>query len=302
MKEDIREYARIGLVHHLLHPGCAGDADEHARTLAAFVRRDDIETFDCCLPYGHDRRRRLIPVVRDCGKTDVAYALFLFPSRKISLGSLSPAEQGLARLAVSDQIELAAAIGAAGFVFSSGADVPEARPAAREAFADFCRWFCGELKAPGITALLEPFDTDVDKKCLYGPTERCVELIESLRPEVDNLKIELDMAHLPLMGETFDHAVRTAAPHLGRVHLGNCVLADPSHPLYGDKHPPLGLPGGEHDVPELTAFLRLLLEAGYLKRGRRRSLVLEISPFPGKSVDETVADNLARLARAWAAV
>ena len=301
MNDSIREVARVGLVHHLLYGEAMGDADAHARTLAEFVRRGDIDTFDCCLPFGDERRRRLVPIVRDCGKEDIAYANFMFPGRKISFGSTSAAEQGAARILMEDQIALAEAIGATGFVFASGADVPHDRPAAKEAFADFCRWFCRRLKPAGIVALLEPFDRDIDKKYLYGPTAQCVELIESLAGETDNLKIELDMAHLPLMGETFADALRAAGPHLGRIHLGNCVLRDPGHPRYGDTHPPLGFDAGEHDVGELAEFLRLLVEVGYLGRGGRRSLVLEITPFPDRTADDTVADNLARLDRAWAA-
>lgn len=299
MKEDIRDYARIGLVHHLLYPKCTEDPDDHVRTLEEFVRRDDIETLDCCIPFGEDRRRRAIAAVKSSGK-EVVYAMHLFPSRKISFGSTSPAEQGAIHLVVGDQVDMAAAVGATGYVFASGADVPEGeRPAAREAFADFCRWFCAKLKPHGITALLEPFDRTIDKKFLYGPTTECAQLVRSLEPEVDNLGIELDVAHLPLMGESFEGAIKTTAPYLRRVHLGNCVLKDKSHPLYGDQHPPMGIEGGEIDVPELAEILSLLLGAGYLNKDARGALVLEMQPFPGSTPDETVADSFARLGKAW---
>jgi sugar phosphate isomerase/epimerase len=209
----------------------------------------------------------------------------------------------LTRLVVEDQIRTAAAIGATGFVFASGADVPpDERPAARKAFANFCRWFCGALKPHGITALLEPFDRTIDKKFLYGPTAECVELIESLGPEVDNIGIELDIAHLPLMGESPAQGFRTTAPYLKRVHLGNCVLKDTSSSWYGDKHPPVGLPGGEIDTPQLEEVLRLCLDLGYLNRENRGALVFEMQPFPGKTPDQTVQDSLDRLYQAWARV
>ena len=300
MDNDIRDYAKLGLVHHLLYAESLADPDEHTRTLEQFAGRDDIETFDCCLPYGNARRRRLVDAIRTCGKTDIAYATHLFPLRKISLGSTDPGEQGLIRLVLADQVEAAAAIGAAGMVFGSGADVTEReRPAARATFARLLRWLCGRLKPHGITAMLEPFDRRVDKKFLYGPSSECVELVESLQPELDNLGLELDAAHVPLMGETFEHAIRTCAPHLKRVHLGNCIYGDPAHPLYGDKHPPIGIEGGEIDVPELAPILRLLLEVGYLNVEKRGALVLEIRPFPDRTADETVRDNMERLRQAW---
>ena len=303
MQEEIRDYARMGFVHHMLYPECMDDAEAHMRTLEAFVQRDDMETFDCCLPYGEARRERLIPVVRDSGKEHIAFATHLFPLRKIGLSSRAPHEQAQIRMIVKDMIECAAAVGATGMIFASGGPAPgDAIPADYEAFADFCHWLCTELRPHGITALLEPFDTTIDKKFLYGPTAECMALIESLTPKIDNFGIELDLAHVPLMFETFEDAIRTVAPALRRVHLGNCVLKDASHPRYGDTHPPIGYEGGEIDVPEVAEILRCLLGVGFLSKESRGDLLIEMTPWPGRTVDETIADTTDRLARAWAMV
>jgi len=301
MKENIKEYATIGLVHHLLYPKCTIDQDYHVSTLEEFIKRTDIETLDCCVPYGDERRERLIKQLKNCGK-EIGYALHLFPSRKISLSSLDPQEQAITRLVIKDQIQMAAAVGATGFVFVSGADVPDNRPKARECFKDFCRWFCAELKPYGITALLELFDREIDKKYLYGPIDECVELMDELSKEVDNIGIELDVAHLPLMGEDFTYAIKATGKYIKRVHLGNCVLKDKSHPLYGDMHPPMGFEGGEIDVPELVTILKALLEVGYLSKNKRNPLILEMTPFPGKTVEYTIAESFRRLDEAWALV
>jgi sugar phosphate isomerase/epimerase len=300
MKEPITRYARVGLVHHLLYPDCGETPEEHTRTLLALAERTDIETFDCCLPYDEEGRSRLGPALRRCGKVDVTFATHFFPLRKLSFCTAMKTEQAQIRMIVRDMVEQAAAIGATGFIFASGGPSPEvAVPANHAAFADFCRWLCGELKRRGITALLEPFDSAVDKRFLYGPTAACVALVESLRPEVDNLGIELDLAHVPLMGESYEQAIRTVAPHLQRVHLGNCVMRDATNARYGDTHPPIGLPGGEIDVPELTEILRLLLAAGFLATNRRGNMVLEMTPWPGRSIEETIADAFRRLHAAW---
>jgi sugar phosphate isomerase/epimerase len=297
MTPGIRDYARIGLVHHLLYPACTTDADFHERTLAEFAERDDIETFDCCLPFGDERRQRLISRIRACGKVHLGYAAHLFPFRNLSLASTSDSDQGLAKLILTDQIRQAAAIGATGFVFATGGPTPErATEANREACAKMCRWLCAQLNEHGIAALLEPFDMTVDKCFLYGPSRVCADFVAA---GTDNFGIELDLAHVPLMGETFAQAIRNTAPHLRRVHLGNCVYKDHSHPRYGDTHPPIGLPGGEIDTPQLAEILALLLEVGFLNREGRGDLVFEMTPWPGKSVDETVADTFARLDQAW---
>lgn len=302
MNEPIADYARIGLVHHLLYPACADDERGHAQTLKALANRPDIETFDCCLPLNRDLESDLVRAIRACGKADIVYATHFFPLRRMGLTCPLASEQGIIRLVLREMVRQAAAIGATGMIFASGGPAPEhAGPEHHAAFRELCRWLCGELKPHGITALLEPFDTDVDKCFLYGPTRQCVELVRSLQPEVDNFGIELDMAHLPLMGEEFRPAIEAAAPVLRRVHLGNCVKRDPSHPLHGDKHPPMGLPGGEIDVPELTVILRTLRDVGFLDRGQRGSLVLEMTPWPGRSVEDTIRDAMARLDAAWRA-
>lgn len=303
MLNSIREYARIGLVHHMLYPECGQDPAGHAATLTHLAARTDIDTLDCCMPYDPAARAKLIPALKECGKTDITFAAHFFPLRKLSFCSPVITEQEQARMVVRDMVECAASVGATGFIFASGGPPPaEAGPEHYEAFAAFCRWLCGTLKPHSITALLEPFDTTIDKCFLYGPTADCVKLIESLEPEVDNLGIELDVAHLPLMNESFSEAIRNVAPYLKRVHLGNCVLRDKTHPRYGDTHPPIGLPGGEIDVPETAQFLKALLDAGFLSRENPGNLVVETTPWPGMSVEETILDSFRRLDAAWTMV
>jgi sugar phosphate isomerase/epimerase len=303
VKESINTYARIGLVHHMLYPESNSNPEAHFKTLMDFIKRNDIETFDCCLPYDKDKRKLLAEAIRNCGKTDIVFAIHFFPFKKFHLASPAYLEQSQVRLIIEDMIQQAIMIGATGFIFGSGG--PSAEEATAEhyrSFGSFCKWLCGQLKPHGITAMLEPFDTAIDKKFLYGSTEKCIELIHSLRPEVDNLAIELDLAHVPLMGESFSHAIKTIAPHLKRVHLGNCVLKDKNHPRYGDTHPPIGFDGGEIDIPELIEILRCFLDIGFLNKNKRGSLLIEMTPWPGRTVDQTVTDTLNRLQQAWAAI
>jgi sugar phosphate isomerase/epimerase len=303
MTQELHRFARIGLVHHMLYPRCIDDPDDHVTTLEALLRRPDIETIDCCLPYGRERQERLIRAVRASGKEHVAFAIHFFPFKKLSFASTSYAERAQARLIISDFIAQAAAIGATGFVFGSGGPpFHEASAAQFEYFYDFCRWLCEQLAPHGIDALLEPFDFDFDKKFLYGPLDRNLELVQRVRGEFPNIGIELDVAHLPLMKEGFASAIQRSAPFLKRVHLGNCVRKNPADPFYGDRHPPMGYPGGEIDEPELRVILGALRAAGFLNPTARGDLIVEMNPFPGRSADESVADNLARVHRAWADV
>ena len=304
MNESIRKFARLGLSHFLLYPKCMEDSDDHVRTLQALVKRTDIETFDCFIPYGRDRQDRLIRAIRQSGKTDIGFFIHHFPYRKLLMSSPSPLEQHQVRLIIKEMVGQCVAIGAETLTFGSGPPSPDAASDDHyRSFADFCRWLCTELAPLGITALIEPIDTTVDKRFLYGSTESCVQLIESLKPDVDNFGVLLDLSHLPLMGESCPHAVDTVAPYLKRVHLGNCVLKDKNHPRYGDRHPPIGVDGGEIDIPELTTFLRCLLEARFLNAENPGSMLFEIAPWPlERDIEELIADSFDRLNQAWAAV
>ena len=299
MKEDIREYAKLGLVHHMLYPECGSDPEIHVKTLLEFLERTDIETFDCCLPSGDQYRQQLIPEIKNCGKT-VSFAIHYYPLRSLPLAAKTPDNHARTWMILSDMIEQAAAIGAEGFIF--GAGTPSYYDAGQDDFAAFdrfCDKLCTKLKPHGITAMLEPFDMDIDKRFLYGPISDCIELAQRITAKHDNFGFELDMAHLPLMREDFSSAIARTAPYLKRIHLGNCVLKDKSHLRWGDTHPPVGFPGGEIDVPELMIILRGLLQCGFLNQTNRGNLLMEMTTFPGQSVDFTVADNFVRLEKAW---
>ena len=303
MNNSIKEYARLGLVHHMLYARCLNDPEYHEKTLVEMAARTDIETFDCCLPYGAERQERLAQAIRASGKEHVVFATHLFPLRKLSFCSTSYSEQAQARMVIADMVRQSASIGATGFIFASGGPpAAEATAANKEAFYDFCCWLCGELAPHGIDALLEPFDFDFDKQFAFGPLDENLELARRVAAQHPNFGIELDVAHLPLMREDMLSSIRRSAPWLRRVHLGNCVMRDRGDPFYGDKHPPIGYPGGEIDTAQLVDVLGELLNVGFLDRDNRGDLVVELNPFPAMSEDASVADNFRRVNEAWAQV
>ncbi len=71
------------------------------------------------------------------------------------------------------------------------------------------------------------------------------------------------------------------------------------HLLYGDTHPPIGFPGGEVGAPEITDILRCLLDVGYLNTSDRGDLLLEMTVWPGRTVEQTVDDAFELLTQAW---
>ena len=297
MKENIRNYAELGLVHHLLYNARVDDPAGHAETLRKFIRRTDIDTLDCCLPLTGDQSE-LAEAVRTCGKS-ISFAIHFYPLRTDPLAAKTSQEKARRDAVLLPMIDQARSIGAKGFIFGAGTpSCLNARPEDFAAFDDFLDFLCPKLAEFGADALLEPFDFDIDKCFLYGPVDSCVELAERTLKRHRNFGFELDMAHLPLMHEDFVSSIRRLAPYLKRVHLGNCV-EKPGCERYGDTHPPMEFPNGSIGEAELVTILKTLLEVGFLTPGGKSGLVLEMTPYPDLSPEETVERSFALLDRAW---
>ena len=300
MKGDIREFARVGLVHHLLYPKCTGDPEYYEETLKAFVAREDIETFDCALPFDEARRARLCEAIRASDKTDTAFALAMFPLRTISLATPDPVEQGVARMALADAARVAERMGSSGVVFASGGPPPEqAGPEHFEAFREMVRWFAGECARHGLRAWLEPFDTAIDKRVPVWADDavRRVDRVAAARGDEPGDRARHGAFAADGRGFRRGGAERGAVPRAGASGQlraeGSRVAAlwrQASARRVARRRVRCG---GVGDVSAGAAGGR------FPERGASRSTLLEISPWPGRSVEETVEDNWRRVDEAW---
>lgn len=227
MKENIREYARIGITYHLLYPDCVHNSELHMATLPRVLDRDDIEVVDLCVPYGKDYRRRAIDLINKSNKT-IIYNGYLLPLATFPFGTLSLTEREQVLILSKEQIDVAYEVGAKYFLVGTGPEIDPSRR--KEAFrgleislSEICEYMA---KKGNMGLLIELFDRDFAKKFLIGPSEEAVKFIGGLRKKGLPLSIELDVAHIPLMGETFKHAFFTCREFLKHVHVGNCVISD----------------------------------------------------------------------------
>ncbi|MCW4020929.1 MAG: sugar phosphate isomerase/epimerase, partial [Candidatus Bathyarchaeota archaeon] len=121
----------------------------------------------------------------------------------------------------------------------------------------------------------------------------------------DNVGLTVDLSHLPLLYETPQQAFTAAKPYLEHVHIGNCVVKDASHPLYGDQHPRFGVSGGENSVEELAEFLRVLKDVGYFNKKTATRLPVvsfEVKPAAGESSEVLIANSKRVLMEAWSKI
>ena len=204
---------------------------------------------------------------------------------------------------VSKHIDRAKRAGARKMVVASGVDPGlELRAEETKRYIDTMISLC-RYAGPSLCLMIEPFDRSIGKNLLIGPTVEAVAVVEAvLEAGCDNIGLLIDMGHIPLMGETFSHAVSTAGRHIRHVHLGSCVMRNPEDPLYGDMHPPWGYEGGENDVAETIQFLRCLQDIGYFESAEPATLTLEMRPYPGISEIDSAAIFISKLEQAWEAL
>ena len=157
-----------------------------------------------------------------------------------------------------------------------------------------------------LTISLETFDRAIEKKSLLGPTRDAVDVARRVRETHPNFGLTIDLSHLPLLGESPEESLTLAQDYLIHTHVGNCLMRDPQHPAYGDKHPRFGAPGTENDVSDLVSFLQTLQRIGYFENTAlptsRPLVTFEVRPMEGERQDVLLANCRRVWQQAWAQV
>jgi sugar phosphate isomerase/epimerase len=154
--------------------------------------------------------------------------------------------------------------------------------------------------AKGPAVLLESFDRQpYAKNRLIGATQDAVQVARAVASYYPRFGLLLDLSHLPLLSESPPDAVAKAADYLKHVHIGNCVTRYPDHPAYGDEHPPFGIEEGENGPEQLAAFLRALLDVGYLREGSPNAVSFDVKPLKQEDVGKVLDSCKKTFEAAW---
>ena len=149
---------------------------------------------------------------------------------------------------------------------------------------------------------MEVFDYDVDKKSLIGPAPLAARFAAEVRANHPHFGLMVDLSHIPLLHETNEESILPVKEFITHAHIGNCVMKDSSMNAYGDVHPRFGFSNGENDVDEVVAFLRVLLQIGYLNEKDPPILSFEVKPFGDEDPELVIANAKRTLNLAWAKV
>jgi len=301
MKEAFSNYAKLGLIHFMAYPDVM-KGQGLVESLESIAADADLEVIEITSFADETARARAQQILAASAITVAFGAQPIILGGKLDLGALSDAERTRAVKRLKDAIDEAIAFRAVGFAVMSGPDPgPERREPAMQALEQsLCELSAHADAKGGPPVLLETFDrVPFGKNCLVGPTDEAVALARRVRRKHARFGLMVDLSHLPLLGESPEACLGVAKDVLAHVHVGNCVIRDPKHPAYGDNHPRFGCEGGENGVPELAAFLRALLDVGYLDPKRRPIVSFEVKPMAGESSGAVIANAKRTLAEAW---
>lgn len=302
MREPIRDYAKIGIVHSMAYPEVARGDRSLVETLKEVVEDGYFSAVELGPVADVQEREGARALLVKAGFAVAYGAQGILLSRGLNLAAEESVGREMAIAAVCEGIDEAFALGASACGILAGKDVGRFKrefAIARlvESVGQICRY--AEEKGEMLIEL-EQFDrVPYGKNSLIGPTEEAVEFAQEIRRHHQNFGLLADLSHLPLLEEKPRRAVNQMGEFLVHAHLGNCVKRDRTHPAYGDQHPVFGIPEGENDVPEIREFLAGLMDVAFLEEGGEKMLSFEVKPFGTQTTAEIVGISKERLDRAW---
>lgn len=301
MNQPIEAFCRLGLVHFMAFPELASGGGPWEET----VRRIALDPFFTAIEITHIEDPAVRERVRDLtrlARLSVGYGAHpAILGQKLNINALDETERAGAVEALRKHLDEAVYMGAETFVILSGkdpgaADRTKALAALVQSLDELCDY---SAASGGPQVVLEVFDCAVDKCCLLGPAPLAAEVAEKVKTRRDNFGLLVDLSHIPLLQESPQQALTPVKDHLAGAHLGNAV-SQPDLPGYGDYHPIFGTPGSANDLPEMMAFLKTMLEIGFLGEARRPIVSFEIKPQPGQDSGIIIANAQRMLREAWA--
>jgi len=299
MNEPLRDYIKVGFVHFMGWPECMGGAGPILETIAKLAVDPFFEVIELTRINDPAERDQVVAVLNGAGVEMGFGAQPILLGGDLDLNHADDADRRSAVDAVKAGVDQASAMGIEAVGVLSGRP-SEDKASAMQRLIDSLNELCTYAEERDCRMVLETFDQlSFGKNCLIGPTVDAVEASEAVRAEHPAFGLLLDLSHLPLIGETSREAIDAAGEHLVHVHIGNCAMDDPEHPAYGDNHPRFGAPGTRNDVPELTEFLRVLLDTGYLSASERKVVSFEVKPMPGETAEFIIEDSKRALEEAW---
>jgi sugar phosphate isomerase/epimerase len=303
MQDSMYGYMKPGLVHFKAFPELMQSHARYVETLR-IICEDDFWTAVEIGPCKDTRDRDIARKMLEVSHLTVAYATqpTAFPM-KLNPHDFDPAERKRVLNIIKHCVDEAYEFGAQFLRISSGKDPgDEKRKDAKRHFIDFMNEICRYTKANGdMMVTLKIFDRDIDKQFLIGHFADAAEVARPVATEFDNFGLLSDLSHFPLLNETPEEAIPLVKDFFLHFHIGNCVVKDKKHFLYGDLQPRFGVPGGSLDTKDVANYFKVLLQHGLLNKDNPPLVSAEVRPLLAEETSTLIIANTKRVIRqAWA--
>lgn len=293
---------RLSAVITGFFPGSVADGSETARAVEACARLGfhTVEFF-----YEGEDKGLVQRVLRSTGVSSIFLPALALKREKLDLGDPDANRRREAVKRARGWIDEARLYGSDSVMLVSGPE--REREAGREEamarLADSLIELCGHARGqpPGqrVDICLESFNNEGEPWLLIGPPDRCSALAREITRHCGNFGLTMDLSHILQMGLEPVSVLESLAPWCRHLHLANCVIRDREHPLFGDKHPEFGYPGGELDEEDLTGFISRLFSSGFMSgRSEPVTIGMEVITREGQDPYEKLQKARSQLDRA----
>ena len=308
MNESIYKYADVGLIHFMAYPQCIKGEGPILETLQKICEDDYFTLVEITWMKDPEVRKKAKRMLQQAGMNYAFGAQPTLLTQKLNLNDPDQTGRKKAIDQIKSAIDEAYEMECSGLAFLSGKDPgDDARDEGLQLLFDSVTDICEYAASQGeMPILMETFDQlGFGKNTILGPTRDAVAFAEAVQSCCDNFGLMLDLSHLPLLGETPWKMLYEARDVVEHVHIGNCVMRDPTHPAYGDEHPSFGCEGGENGVIEVAEFLTALFKIGYFSEDNGpMPLSFEVKPIAAfeESSELVIASAKRTLNQAWGMV
>lgn len=301
--QSIYRYMDLGIVHFKAFPECVNGTGPIVETMKKIVE-DDFWTAIEIGTIKDDKKRSEVRSLLEISDLKVCYACQprILP-QKLNLNSSDEKERRRAIEGVKKGIAEAYHLGATSIRILSGKDPgAEKREDEKKIFVDSLMELCEFNESFGDAMLyLKIFDRDIDKKALIGEFKDAADVSEPVAAKYKSFGVLADLSHFPLLDEKPEDAIPLVEKFPMHFHLGNCIMRDRKHPLYGDLQPRFGIPGGETGEAEVRDYFKLLLDRGLLSQEKKPVVSVEVRPLLMEEYSEAIIAQAKRvIKKAWA--
>lgn len=301
MIESMHQYMKVGLIHFMAYPETMKGTENILPTLKKIITDDYFDAVEITWMKDPCVRAAAQKMLESSHMTVAYGGQPRLLTTGMNINDLDETKRLNALASLKDGIDEAIEMHASGFGFLSGKYPEDRKEEAYQALVRSTKELCAYAKSKGnLKVALEVFDYDIDKKSLIGPVSLAKRFAEEIRKEYDNFGLMVDLSHIPMIHETLEENLLPIKDYIIHAHMGNTVIKNPSCEAYGDTHPRFGFPNSENDVKELTAYLKILMDIGFLSPERRPIVSFEVKPWKNEDPDIVVANAKRTLNEAWA--